>query len=804
MPNRFGAIRAKSQVALPKSDHQQPSPLNSFYGLSPSAICLTLTVADPVICLFLLSACRKELERQGTSCILGATIMSHLINVSNRLPITIGETIEQSSGGLVSAMEGTVGLADLRWVGWPGKVVDPQRQAEVDQYCQQHGLRPVYLDDDDVSGYYDGFSNSSLWPVLHYMSNYMHYEEEWWEAYQRCNRLFADRVLEIADNDDAVWIHDYHLMLLPQMLREARPDLRIGFFLHTPFPSFEVFRCQPHREELLSGLLGADQIGFHTFGYLRHFRSTVLRLLGLESEMTYIPHNDRRTHIGVYPIGINSVKFQQQLQDDEFKRLRQSYQQVYEGKQIVLNVERLDYTKGLSRRLQAIDLFLESCEDKRKIVFIFVCVPSRDEVPEYQTLTETIEGLVGQINGRHGTIENTPIHFMHQSVSFQQLCALYSMADVMLVTPLRDGMNLVAKEYVACQQEDSAGVLILSELSGAAEELFSALMVNPFDLPQIAQRLREALSLDQRERSRRMQQMRHRVIDFDARYWAKSFITELRSKKEAAAVTDLVETGGRIADEIAGRLSQATRLGFFLDYEGTLRNFEESPENSAPTAEILQLVERLANCESTDAYIVSGGPRQNLENWFGATGIGLVAEHGYTWRRPGSNEWETVGETVDLDWKQRFMQVFRHFEGTTPGAMVEEKRSSLVWHYRRSDPEFGQWKSQALLGELHEMTSNLPVEIHHGHKIIEAISVHVNKGAALKRLLLSGQHDAIVCAGDDITDETMFRIEDPRIISIHIGRGNTHARYRARSPKALLTLLESIFKSTTQCRTKQG
>lgn len=717
--------------------------------------------------------------------------MQKIIAVSNRLPITVGKTIEKSSGGLVSAMEGATGLGDLRWVGWPGGDEAMARKDEVDAYCADHGLVPVYLTEDQRSGYYEGFSNSSLWPILHYMPNLMRYQEQWWDAYRDVNQQFADRVLQTASSGDAVWIHDYHLMLLPQMLRQARPDLRIGFFLHTPFPSFEVFRCLPQRDLLLRGLLGADQIGFHTFGYLRHFRSTALRILGAEPEMNWIPHNGRRTHIGVYPIGIHAERFQEELQGEEFEKLRQSYRRIYGGKQVVLNIERLDYTKGLVHRLQAIDLFLESRQDKSNVVFIFICVPSRDQVPEYQALTEHVEGLVGQINGRHGTVENAPIHFMHQSISFSQLCALYAIADVMLVTPLRDGMNLVAKEYVACQQDDDAsGVLVLSEMSGAAEELFSALLVNPFDPPQMADKLREALSMPVEERRHRMRQMRHRVLKYDARYWAGSFMDDLRLRQPTATVMEVTEPRGEAARDIADRLHKSKALGCFLDYDGTLRTFEDSPDKSAPDERIMHVLERLAANPKIDLYLVSGRTRDDLQRWFGHTGVGLVAEHGFTWRMPGSNDWQTLDEGVDLSWKERVLEVFRHYEGTTPGAMVEEKRSALVWHYRRSDPEFGQWKSQALLAELHEMISNLPVEVHHGKKIVEVSSVQVNKGAAMKRLVLDARHDLVFCAGDDQTDESMFRVQDDRVISIKVGPGHTNAAYRVRDPQAFLELLD--------------
>ncbi|MDQ3315480.1 MAG: trehalose-6-phosphate synthase, partial [Verrucomicrobiota bacterium] len=396
-----------------------------------------------------------------------------LINVSNRLPVTVGEQITKSSGGLVAALEGlSADEYDLKWIGWPGAAIaDGARQREVEKILtEEHGCIPVFLSDEEVAGHYEGFSNSSVWPVLHYMANYMRYDPAWWEHYRTVNQRFADKVLELAELGDLVWVHDYQLMLVPAMLHERMPDLKIGFFLHTPFPSFETFRCHPKRRDLVAGMLGANLIGFHTFGYMRHFRSTVLRLLGLESEITRIRSNGHTTVMGVFPIGINAKKFEKTLDSPEFTQRRLELGTSYAGKRVVLSVERMDYTKGILHRLDAIERFLENLEDRDSIKFVFVSVPSREEVEEYKDLRAETESRIGRINGQYSTLSSSPIRFIHASVNFTDLCALYATADVGMVTPLIDGMNLVAKEYIACQR-DHHGVLMLSEFAGAAEEL---------------------------------------------------------------------------------------------------------------------------------------------------------------------------------------------------------------------------------------------------------------------------------------------------------------------------------------------
>ena len=324
-----------------------------------------------------------------------------LVNVSNRLPVTVGEKVTKSSGGLVTALEGLAGdRFDLKWIGWPGgHIEDPTRRAEVERLLEKDfNAAPVFLSAEEVQSFYEGFANSSLWPLLHYMPSYMRYDAAWWEAYERVNRRFADKALEAAKPGDLVWVHDYQLMLVPSMIKRANPELRVGFFLHTPFPSYETFRIHPCRAELVAGLMGADQIGFHTFNYLRHFRSTVLRLMGVESEVTRVRHEGHVTHLGVYPIGINGPKFQKELDAPEHAEQVKEFARTHEGKQIVLSVERLDYTKGVPRRLEAIDAFLSRLTDEKdrdRIKFIFISVPSREGVDEYRELREEIEGQVG-------------------------------------------------------------------------------------------------------------------------------------------------------------------------------------------------------------------------------------------------------------------------------------------------------------------------------------------------------------------------------------------------------------------------
>ncbi len=724
--------------------------------------------------------------------------MTQIINVANRLPVTLGESIRKSSGGLVAALEGIDREQfEILSLGWPGAPVAPAEQPAVArQLADEFDCIPVFLDQQEIDGYYHGLSNSSLWPLLHYNRVYMHYSEEDWQQYVSVNQKFADAVLENAGPDDIIWVHDYHLMLLPQLLRKANPTLRVGFFLHTPFPSSEMIRCHPRRTELISGLLGANLIGFHTSGYLRHFRSAALQILGLESEMTTLSQGNHETELGVFPIGINSGSFSRELESEGFEQTLASYRDTWRDKRVVLSVERLDYSKGLLRRLEGIETFLKHSERANDVVFVFIGVPTRGEVKEYRQLREKIEREIGRINGLYASVQHSPIHFIHRSIPFTDLCALYSVADVALVTPLVDGMNLVAKEYIACQQYNTdnpePGVLILSEFAGAAQELVNAIIVNPYDKLAVANAIDQALVMPVDERRERMQYMTSRVMEYDANHWADNFVRQLLSNRDtAAAPSDIVDS----EEQIIAALHAAERPALFLDYDGTLRDFEKKPELASPDTELLALLTRLAETDIA-TYIISGRPAEVLEAWLGHLPFTLIGEHGNCYRLPGESQWGTLNDNDDRSWKQPVFDIFKLYEGSTPGSSIEEKQTSLVWHYRQSEPVYAQWKANQLVHDLYDMLGNTPVEIHHGKRIVEVSSIHVNKGRAVEHFIARHHHETVLCAGDDQTDESMFRLEGKHILSIKVGEGDSQALHRITSVEAFRALLQRITQSS--------
>ncbi len=715
---------------------------------------------------------------------------AEIINVSNRLPVKIGKKIEKSAGGLVAAFEDIRDHYNIKWVGWSGSVINDQEKRDV--LCKQlesENCIPVFLTKKEVSEYYHLFSNSSLWPLLHYFIAYSSYEQDWFNTYQNVNQKFAEVVAEMAQENGIVWVHDFHLMLFPKILKEMRPDLKIGFFLHTPFPSCDVFRCHPSRNELLLGLLGADLIGFHTFGYLRHFRSTILRILGIDSEIDAIQHQDRKISIGVFPIGISWKSFDKTMHSAKYENCLKKYGKNYEGKKVVLSVERLDYTKGIPEKLQAIDRYLAAHPDMHeKVVFVLIAIPSREKVECNRAIEEQVVKQISYINGKYSTINNIPVQFIFKSIKKPDLCALYTIADVALVTPLYDGMNLVAKEYIACQK-DKAGVLILSEFAGAAQELFNAIIINPYDTDIFVQRIHEAISLSQEDAQAMIKSMKENVIENSSENWARKFLeslTDVNIDSDFQITTDCLSTEDR------HKLDRATNVVFFLDYDGTLREFENNPDTAYPTNEIFDILKRIKSKKGREIYIISGRCKEDLENWFSGFNCTLIAEHGFFWKYVKDEKWQSFKEQVDLSWKREILKILKHYALSTPGSFIEDKIASVVWHFRNSDPEFGESKARLLVDELSAMTAKMPIIVQHGKKIVEVCSQYINKGESLKYVLSNGSCDVIVCAGDDSTDEHMFQVGNSKVISIKIGKGETSAKYRFTTPSKFRNLLREL------------
>jgi trehalose 6-phosphate synthase/phosphatase len=682
--------------------------------------------------------------------------------------------VQRSSGGLATALQAFRG--DAAWVGWPGNIVPESLEKRVAQRLARDRLYPVFLSSDEEDDYYNRVCNDTLWPLFHYFSDRLRITPEAWQRYVDVNIRFADAILAHCEPDSRVWIHDFHLMLAPAILRAREPRLSIGFFLHTPFPSSEVYRLLPAREQLLRGVLGADYVSFQIGDYARHFRSSCLRILGVDSEPDWLELDGRRVGIGVDPIGIDVAGFRETLAEHETARLLAELERQYEGRQLILGVERLDYTKGIPQKLQAYERFLERDPGRaRTTTMIQVLVPSRLESPEYRAQRDEIELLIARINGRFGQPGSTPVEYIHRDISKPALVALYRRADVMMVTALRDGMNLVAHEFVICQSEPGLpgrwrGSLLLSELAGAAQVLPGALLVNPWDVDGVVDHLATALDQTGRQRQRRLETMAKRVEDLDTRRWADGFLSRLGRYSRRDPRSKRPPTVDEAAQERLGRRFGRARLRtIILDYDGTLREFEVHPDLAQPTPEIRALLRALAGVPETDVHIVSGRRRRNLEQWFGRLPIHLCAEHGYLARAPGG-EWRTLLD-LDLAWLRPIERLLRRVAADVPGAHVERKSCSVAWHYRQAEPEYGSWRARELLNDLPQHLAGAPAEILAGHQVVEVRALGVDKGVYVRSLFPEAKEAThfVLGLGDDRTDHDLLDALPSGSVAGHVG-----------------------------------
>lgn len=729
-----------------------------------------------------------------------------VVIVSNRLPVRLVEengrlAFAPSVGGLVSALDAVEGRRG--WVGWPGAPVPQAEQRSVRRRLERRGLHPVFLDEQEVEDFYGRICNDTLWPLFHYFVDRLRITEEAWGRYVAVNRRFADAAIAIAGDRTRVWVHDFHLMLVPSMLRAARPGLAVGFFLHVPFPSSEVYRLLPAREEVLRGLLGADYLSFQTADDARHFRSACLRVLGLDSTPEAIETGGRRVGIGVDPIGIDTAAFADAVRDPSTAAALVELERSLAGRTLVLGVERLDYTKGIVQKLRAFERFLERDPERaRRTTMLQVLVPSRLESPEYQAQRDEIERLIAGINGRFGEPGRTPVEYLHRSISRAELIALYRRADAMLVTSLRDGMNLVAQEFAFCQWADGLprrfnGALLLSELAGAAHVLPGAVLVNPWHVSGIADRLEEALGFDAAERRRRLRTMARVLRGLDSRRWARRFLERLdaAARRRGRAPTTTVLTPESV-HRLAAHIGGARRRTLLLDYDGTLRELEGHPGLAAPTHEILALISDLSALPTTEVHLVSGRDRVTLERWFGELPLWLCAEHGLVARAPGK-PWRQLVE-VDLTWMPRFERLLRGVAQDVPGSLVERKPSSIAWHFREVEPEYANWRARELLVTIEQLLVGVPAEILSGRRVIEIRARGVSKGRYVAELFERGKerNHAVLTIGDDHTDQEMYAALPAGAVSVHVGRGRVAGPARHRhalaEPADVRALLREI------------
>jgi trehalose 6-phosphate synthase/phosphatase len=734
--------------------------------------------------------------------------MSKNIIVSNRLPVQINiknDLLEviPSVGGLATGMKSVHADGDGIWIGWSGledNIITRKKQEKIDEALLKEKCIAVSLSENDIDDFYLGFSNKTLWPLFHYFTEYTSFENKQWISYKEVNQKFADVVLANSKDGDVIWIHDYQLLLLPELIKKHRPNSKIGFFLHIPYPSFEIFRIFPWREELLQGMLGADLIGFHTYDYERHFLSSVKRILRLEVNFNQITYEDRIIKVDSFPMGIDYDKFynaaleKSNNTEDEKSDLQhrlENHMKLSSDAKLILSIDRLDYTKGVPNRIKAFEYFLNQYPQyKEKVRLIMLAVPSRSNVPQYKRLKRETDELVGRINGQFSTVSWTPIWYFYRSVPFDSLIDLYTSADVALITPLRDGMNLVAKEYVATRVNQD-GVLILSEMAGASKEMNEALIINPNNFEQFSSAIKQALEMPKEEQSSRMETLQKRLKRYNVEKWADEFMKSLLNTNNHQKTLEATPFTKLIKENQIQQFKAAKNKLVLLDYDGTLKSFKDNPKDAFPDEELYHLLDDLSSQKNTTLVLVSGRDKETFNNWFPNKNYSLITDHGVWLKRPNKN-WEELA-ILKSEWMESILPVLENFADITPGTFVEKKEYSLAWHYRKADPELAQKRTIEVNTVLNSLITNHDLNILNGDKVIEIKSSSVNKGKACSYLLINQKFDFIIAIGDDYTDEYMFEELPDFATTIKVGLKKTKAKYYIKDTTEVREILRELL-----------
>jgi trehalose 6-phosphate synthase/phosphatase len=677
-----------------------------------------------------------------------------LIVASARLPVSLAQREAEweaapSFGGLVTALLWVAQHRPFTWFGWPGTYVPEQDHAQLRAELDKHGSKPVFIRQTDIEGFHQSFSNQTLWPLFHGRVERTRFDAGGWESYQAVNEAFADAIAGSTSPADVIWVHDFQLTLLPALLRRRGVTNPIGFFMHIPFPAVDTYRTLPQREHVLEGMLGADLVAFNAHEYAANFRSAAVRVLGAELTHEGVRLGARQTRVAALPIGIDPEKIAEMKESREARQELASLQVTYAGLKIIVGVDRFDYTKGIVEKLRAFEQLLETYPRWRhRVVLIQVAAPSRMTVTDYQQLKREVDELVGRINGRYGTSSFMPVVYVNQSVSRERLTGLYRAADIALITPVRDGMNLVALEYVAARAE-RGGTLILSEFTGAAHCLPGARLVNPYNTAEVAAALAECLerpctSMDQ------FRNMVRFVSENTATWWSGHFLELLdQTAGEGRQSPAKLRLGSPPLAEAAHKAQRP----LVLLGDGVLHVPTSGSVEGRPDRRLVELLTDLASLATT--YVISGHTSETLDDWFADPKVGLVSEHNLATRRPGE-AWQQHAPAGSSSLKELVDPLLREFVRLTPGSAVEYRAAGALWHFRSAEPDHARLQAKELLMLLEEQLKGQPYTVHRGRRTVEIRPEGLSKRHAVTRLL--DQHadaDWLLVVGDETTDEPM-------------------------------------------------
>lgn len=623
------------------------------------------------------------------------------------------------------------------------------------------GYVPVWLNDKVAHGHYDGYCKQILWPLFHYLlwqdvaTEYASADSHY-PFYEAANAAFARRIAEIYRPGDLIWVHDYHLLLTPKLLRELIPEAVVGLFVHTPFPSSEVFRCLPRRKEILDGMLGANIICFQTYSYSRHFTSTCVRVCGYETNQRGIDVEGHVTAVMHCPVGVDAERVARDILRPGIKPKFDALLSLYQGKKIIVGRDKLDVVKGVIQKLRAFEKLLHDYPQWRgNVVMIQVTSPALTDSPKLET---QISELVAHINGEYGSLDFIPVHHYHQTLKKDEFYALLSVADLAVITPLRDGMNTTSMEFVIAQERTKKSPSVLSEFMGISKQMSEALMVNPWNLGDVAAAIHKGLIMSEAEKLQRHQKLYKIVVTHTSHTWAALLVKMLLSQMDGQNTAR--QTPYIPKNLLQEKYKHAQKRLFLFDYDGTLAPIVKTPSMAIPSEHALLALAKLSEDPKNLVYIISGRDGDFLQQHLGhLSKVGFSAEHGGFMRMPGQKQWMNFTEKLDMSWMNEVHEIFRYYTERTTGSHIEVKKSSITWHYRGADPEWGQFQCRQCQDLLeNNLVNKRPIEVLVGKKNLEVRPIAVNKGEIVKRLLYKNPDaEFIFCAGDDKTDEDMFR-----------------------------------------------
>ncbi|XP_072992016.1 alpha,alpha-trehalose-phosphate synthase [UDP-forming] 6-like [Typha latifolia] len=782
------------------------------------------------------------------------------IIVANQLPIRVsrrpdgrGWMFSWDQDSLLLQLKDSIGdRADMSfiYVGCLREEIPISDQDEVAQILlETFKCVPAFLPPDLLSRFYHGFCKQQLWPLFHYMLPLSpdlggRFDRNLWQAYVSVNKIFADKILEVINpDDDFVWVHDYHLMVLPTFLRKRFNRVKLGFFLHSPFPSSEIYKTLPVREELLRSLLNSDLIGFHTFDYARHFLSCCSRMLGLtyESKRGYIglEYYGRTVSIKILPVGIHmgQLKSVLSLPETEVKVTELIKQFRDQGRTMLLGVDDMDIFKGISLKLLAFEqLLVQHPEWRGRVVLVQIANPARGRGKDVKEVQNESYAMVKRINEAFGQPGYKPVVLIDQPLQFYERMAYYVVAESCLLTAVRDGMNLIPYEYIIARQGNDKldkvlglspstpkkSMLVVSEFVGCSPSLSGAIRVNPWNIDAVADAMDSALEMAEQEKQLRHEKHYKYVSTHDVGYWANSFLQDLeRTCRDhdrrrswgigfglSFRVVALDLNFRKLSIEnIVSAYRRSTTRAILLDYDGTLMPQASIDKSASPKS--IEILNSLCRDRNNMVFLVSAKSRESLSDWFSpCKNIGIAAEHGYFLRLRKDAEWETCVPVADCSWKQIAEPVMKLYTETTDGSTIENKETALVWCYEDADPDFGSCQAKELLDHLESVLANEPVSVKSGPNYVEVKPQGVSKGLVAERLLSTMKERGLVpnfvlCIGDDRSDEDMFEVistsisgpslaPEAEVFACTVGKKPSKAKYYLDDTAEVVRLMQGL------------